>query len=60
VYWGLGAFYIFLDVTNKPAFLRRYKVQPETNEPVDRSKLKKVIIKKYFIVFKDFESKFIV
>ena len=31
-----------MDVFNKPAFLRRYKVQPGTNEPVDNRKLTKV------------------
>lgn len=33
---------MFLDITNKPAFLRKYKIQPGTNEPVDLRKLKKV------------------
>lgn len=43
VYWTFGGIYTFLDVTNKPSALRRYKVQPGTNEPVDRKKLLKVI-----------------
>ncbi|XP_044748654.1 fatty acid hydroxylase domain-containing protein 2 isoform X2 [Coccinella septempunctata] len=43
VYWIFGGIYTILDVTNKPAALRRYKIQPGTNEPVDRKKLLKVI-----------------
>ncbi|KRT83257.1 hypothetical protein AMK59_3538 [Oryctes borbonicus] len=43
VYWIFGGIYTFLDVTNKPAALRRYKIQPGTNEPVDTKKLLKVI-----------------
>lgn len=39
VYWTFGGIYTFLDVTNKPAALRRYKVQPGTNEPVDSARL---------------------
>lgn len=39
VYWLFGGFYTFMDITNKPAALRRYKIQPGTNEPVDRKKL---------------------
>lgn len=44
VYWILGGIYTVLDVINKPAALRRYKIQPGTNEPVDTSKLIKVSI----------------
>ncbi|KAL5276003.1 FAXDC2 family protein [Megaselia abdita] len=43
VYWIFGSIYIFLDVTNRPAFIRRYKIQPGTNEPVNNAKLMKVI-----------------
>ncbi|XP_060531114.1 fatty acid hydroxylase domain-containing protein 2-like [Cylas formicarius] len=43
VYWIFGGIYTFLDVTNKPAALRRYKIQPGTNEPVDTKKLLEVI-----------------
>uniref|UniRef100_A0A336LPF1 CSON010392 protein n=1 Tax=Culicoides sonorensis TaxID=179676 RepID=A0A336LPF1_CULSO len=42
-YWIFGSFYIFMDLTNKPAFLRKYKTQPGTNEPVDKKKLFQVI-----------------
>lgn len=43
VYWFFGGIYTILDVTNKPAALRRYKIQPGTNEPVDTKRLLKVI-----------------
>jgi len=38
-YWGIGSLYIFLDVTNRPKFLRKYKIQPGTNEPIDKKKI---------------------
>uniref|UniRef100_A0A1Q3FKA3 Putative fatty acid hydroxylase domain-containing protein 2 n=1 Tax=Culex tarsalis TaxID=7177 RepID=A0A1Q3FKA3_CULTA len=43
LYWTIGTAYTLLDVFNRPAFLRRYKVQPGTNEPVDRDRLFRVI-----------------
>lgn len=43
LYWAIGSVYTMLDVTNRPGFLRRYKVQPGTNEPVDNDRLKRVI-----------------
>jgi methylsterol monooxygenase len=43
VYWTFSLIYLYFDVTNKPAFLRKYKVQPGTNEPVDVKKLKKLV-----------------
>lgn len=43
VYWVVGGIYTILDITNRPAALRRYKIQPGTNEPVDKRKLCKVI-----------------
>jgi fatty acid hydroxylase domain-containing protein 2 len=44
VYWGFGMIYVLLDVTNKPKFLRKYKIQPGTNEPIENQKLIKVIL----------------
>lgn len=43
VYWVFGGIYTLLDVTNKPAIIRKYKIQPGTNEPVDTQRLLKVI-----------------
>lgn len=42
VYWSVGIIYTLLDIYNKPDAVRRYKVQPGTNEPVDMKKLIKV------------------
>ena len=39
LFYGVGSIYIFMDVTNKPRFARKYKIQPGTNEPVDFTKL---------------------
>lgn len=44
IYWGFGAIYTVMDLTNRPKFLRRYKVQQNTNEPVDTKRLVQVII----------------
>jgi len=41
VYWIIGAIYTTMDITNKPAALRKYKIQPGTNEPVDPKRLMK-------------------
>uniref|UniRef100_A0A0A1WT88 Uncharacterized protein C5orf4 homolog n=1 Tax=Zeugodacus cucurbitae TaxID=28588 RepID=A0A0A1WT88_ZEUCU len=43
VYWFVGGIYIFMDMTNRPAFLRKYKIQPGTNEPVETERLMKVM-----------------
>lgn len=48
LYWSIGTVYTIFDVTNRPAFLRRYKVQPGTNEPVNGERLKKVIVQVLF------------
>jgi fatty acid hydroxylase domain-containing protein 2 len=43
VYWIIGSIFLFFDVTGNPAFIRRYKVQPGTNEPVENQRLYQVI-----------------
>lgn len=42
LYWTVGGMFLFLDVTNKPAYLRKYKTQPGTNEPLEKHKMIKV------------------
>lgn len=39
VYWTIAGIYLFMDLTLKPAFLRKYKVQPNMNSPLDKAKL---------------------
>ncbi|XP_055693628.1 fatty acid hydroxylase domain-containing protein 2-like [Lutzomyia longipalpis] len=43
LYWTVGGLYLLMDITNRPAFLRKYKIQPGTNEPVDGEKLRKLV-----------------
>lgn len=45
IYWGFSGFYMFFDFTNRPKFLRKFKVQPGTNEPLDKKLFFKVIPK---------------
>merc|ERR1711970_915649 len=42
-YWLSAAGYVFMDLTGKPAFLTKYKIQPEKNVPVSGAKLWKVV-----------------
>ncbi|XP_076048659.1 fatty acid hydroxylase domain-containing protein 2-like [Oratosquilla oratoria] len=44
IYWAFGMLYVLMDLTQRPKFLRRYKIQPGTNEPVDNWKLTKCIL----------------
>ncbi|XP_071516828.1 fatty acid hydroxylase domain-containing protein 2-like [Panulirus ornatus] len=44
VHWSFGIIYTLMDITNRPAFLRPYKIQPGTNEPVAPWKLFKCIL----------------
>lgn len=46
VYWTVGGLYTFMDLTNLPRCLRRYKIQPGTNEPVELARLLKVLFSK--------------
>lgn len=43
IYWIFGLIYTIMDLTHKPKIFRRYKIQPNTNEPVDKKKLGRVI-----------------
>jgi sterol desaturase/sphingolipid hydroxylase (fatty acid hydroxylase superfamily) len=44
VYWIVGAFYTFVDLTGKPSFLLKYKIQDNSNSyPVTRRQLIRVI-----------------
>jgi len=39
VYWLFGGIFTLMDITLSPRALRKYKVQPEKNEPVDNAQL---------------------
>ena len=43
-FYGIGSIYTLMDITNRPQFLRKYKIQPGMNEPVDNSKLQNLIL----------------
>lgn len=43
VYWLFGSVYILFDLTNRPLWLRKYKTQPGTNEPLNLQRLSTVI-----------------
>ncbi|XP_045613428.1 fatty acid hydroxylase domain-containing protein 2 [Procambarus clarkii] len=44
VYWLAGSLYTIIDTTGRPACLRRYKVQPNTNQPPPLRLLLKCIL----------------
>lgn len=43
VYWGVGIFYTILDLTGKPAFALRYKIQDNAAYPVPLNHVLKVV-----------------
>ncbi|KAF4523705.1 hypothetical protein B566_EDAN011569, partial [Ephemera danica] len=43
LYWSVGIIYTMIDITVQPKFLRKYKIQRGTNEPIDSEKLKKLV-----------------
>jgi len=47
-YWLACAGYMFLDLTGKPLFLTKYKIQPEKNAPLSTKKLMKVVLHVFF------------
>jgi len=47
-YWMSAAVYMFIDLTGKPAFLAKYKIQPEKNAPLSMDKLMKVVRHVFF------------
>lgn len=40
VYFTVGALYSYIDLTGRPKFLMKYKIQPGENVPVDRKKFR--------------------
>lgn len=38
LYWGVGGLFLLMDITNKPAYFRKYKTQPEAHVPLDMKK----------------------
>lgn len=42
-YWTVSGLFLFFDLTHMPSFLLKYKIQPQSNDPVDKDKLRKAI-----------------
>lgn len=55
LYWVVGSLFTLLDVTNRPSWLRKYKVQPGENEPVKfrrlASAIGQVVFNQIFVAF---------
>jgi len=47
-YWSAGTFFTILDLTEKPAFLYRYKLQDEKQKPISLSVVKRLAIRCIF------------
>lgn len=43
LYWVVGSIYMLMDIYNWPQWIRKYKVQPKVNEPVDTTRLFKAL-----------------
>ena len=42
-YWTLVGFFSFVDLTGRPKFLEKYKIQPNSNKPIDIGRLKRAV-----------------
>ena len=38
-FWGVGSIFIYMDLTGRPKWARKYKIQPGKNEPLDMKRL---------------------
>ncbi|XP_053679287.1 fatty acid hydroxylase domain-containing protein 2-like [Anopheles nili] len=43
LFWILGGLFVLMDLTNWPRYMRKYKTQPGTNEPLDWQRCKQLI-----------------
>ncbi|KAF4523704.1 hypothetical protein B566_EDAN011568 [Ephemera danica] len=43
VFWSVGLIYLAMDLTGRPKSIRKYKIQRGANEPLDPSKLGKLV-----------------
>lgn len=48
LYWGVGAIFIIMDVTNKPSFFRKFKTQPSEHVPLDMKRFFKASLRVLF------------
>ncbi|XP_055601924.1 fatty acid hydroxylase domain-containing protein 2-like isoform X2 [Uranotaenia lowii] len=47
-YWLMGAVFVLINLTGRPKFLRKFKVQPGVNDPISVADLKKIVKKILF------------
>ncbi|XP_052869683.1 fatty acid hydroxylase domain-containing protein 2-like [Anopheles cruzii] len=43
LYWTLGGLFLTMDLTNRPKFMRKYKTQPGTHEPLEWERFKQLV-----------------
>lgn len=43
-FWSFNGFLFFLDLTGRPQFLTKYRIQPDKNQPVEKKKLISAIL----------------
>ncbi len=42
-FWSVSSLFVFLDYFNRPKWVRKYKIQQGTNEPINLNKLVEVM-----------------
>jgi fatty acid hydroxylase domain-containing protein 2 len=48
IYFGIGFLYVVMDLTSQPAFLQKYKTQPEAHIPLDKKVFFKALLQVLF------------
>lgn len=48
LYWAVGMIYVVMDYFNWPQWIRKYKVQQGTNEPVETKRL--LNVRRHFLL----------
>jgi hypothetical protein len=56
LFWSVGIFYTIMDLTGHPKALRKYKIQPGVNDPLEPRKLVKVSVFVDFYIMAVYEN----
>jgi len=48
VFWGSNLLFLLVDITGKPSFIIRYRIQVDKNSPVDPAKLRRAVLQVVF------------
>lgn len=51
VFWGSNALFLLVDITGKPSFITRFRIQTDKNSPVDPVKLRHAVLTVLFNQF---------